>query len=289
MIILPLKPHFIDVDGVHLHLDAILNGTPVNFLLDTGASRTAVSDKIASILGSGFQNPIPHIESFGFGDNFDSFVADISDFEFYGKAIQNYQMAIFDFAPLNEMMGRMGFPEIDGMLGGDLLKAAGAKLDYRNESLIIGNFKIPIDLIIPDGVGVELLTDIEINGHTLTVFIDTGASKSVFGIETAKRVFDLSEDNLHENEKAAIGIDHLGIGNELIMLDELQIGDISLLKTGAITFDFQNVNQTYALFNIPVIDGILGGDILNKLGAVVDYEKLELRLFDENLLIDEKD
>jgi len=278
MIILPLKPHFIDIDGVHLHLDAILNGTPVNFLLDTGASRSAISSKIASILDSGFENPVPHIESFGFGDNFDSFVAEVASFEFYGKLLENYQMAIFDFGPLNEMMGRMGFPEIDGMLGGDLLKAAGAKLDYGNESLIIGGFKIPIDLVIPDGVGVELLTDIEINGHTLTVFIDTGASKSVFGLETAKRVFNLSQDDLHENERAAIGIDHLGIGKELIMIEELKLGEVTLIKNGAITFDFENINETYSMFNIPAVDGILGGDILKQLNAVIDYETFELRL-----------
>jgi len=278
MIILPLKPHFIDIDGVHLHLDAILNGTPVNFLLDTGASRTAISSKIASILDSGFENPVPHIDSFGFGDNFDSFVAEVASFEFYGKLLENYQMAIFDFGPLNEMMGRMGFPEIDGMLGGDLLKAAGAKLDYGNESLINGGFKIPIDLVIPDGVGVELLTDIEINGHTLTVFIDTGASKSVFGLETAKRVFNLSQDDLHENERAAIGIDHLGIGKELIMIEELKLGEVTLIKNGAITFDFENINETYSMFNIPAVDGILGGDILKQLNAVIDYETFELRL-----------
>ena len=278
MIILPLKPHFIDTDGIHLHLDAILNGTPVNFLLDTGASRTVISNKIAEILDSGFDNPIPHLESFGFGDNFDSYVAEIPGFEFYGNRIENYQMAIFDFAPLNEMMGRMGFPEIDGMLGGDLLRAAGAKLDYGEEILILGESKIPIDLIIPDEVGVELMTDIEIHGHTLTVFIDTGASKSVFGLETVKRVFNLSDSNLHQNEKSAIGIDHHGIGKELVILDEFEMGEIKLLQTPAISFDFQNINETYSLFNIPAIDGILGGDILKMLGAVIDYEHLELRL-----------
>ncbi len=278
MIILPLKPHFIDIDGVHLHLDAILNGTPVNFLLDTGASRSAISSKIASILDSGFENPVPHIESFGFGDNFDSFVAEVASFEFYGKLLENYQMAIFDFSPLNEMMGRMGFPDIDGMLGGDLLKAVDAKLDYGTEKIISGTTEIPIELVIPDGVGVEMMAEIEINGHTLIVFIDTGASKSVFDLETAKRVFNLSQDDLHENERAAIGIDHLGIGKELIMLEELKLGEVTLIKNGAITFDFQNINETYSIFNIPAVDGILGGDILKQLNAVIDYETFELRL-----------
>jgi len=278
MIKLPLKPHIIDSDGVHLHLDAILNGNPINLLLDTGASRSAISRKIALILDSGYANPVSNIESFGFGDNFDSFVAEIASFEFYGKLLENYQMAIFDFSPLNEMMGRMGFPEIDGMLGGDLLKAVDAKLDYGTGKIISGTIEIPVELVIPDGVGVEMMAEIEINGHALIVFIDTGASKSVFGLETAKRVFNLDEDDLHENERAAIGIDHLGIGNELIMLEELNLGGIILEKNGAITFDFQNINETYSMFNIPAVDGILGGDILKKLNAVIDYETFELRL-----------
>ena len=122
------------------------------------------------------------------------------------------------------------------------------------------------------------MTDIEIHGHTLTVFIDTGASKSVFGLETVKRVFNLSDSNLHQNEKSAIGIDHHGIGKELVILDEFEMGEIKLLQTPAISFDFQNINETYSLFNIPAIDGILGGDILKMLGAVIDYEHLELRL-----------
>lgn len=278
MIKIPLKPHVIDNDGVHLHLDAILNGKSINLLLDTGASRSAISQKIAVILDSGYANPVSNIESFGFGDNFDSFVAEVASFEFYGKHLENYQMAIFDFNPLNEMMGRMGFPEIDGMLGGDLLKAVDAKLDYAAEKIISGTTEIPVELVIPDGVGVEMMAEIEINGHTLIVFIDTGASKSVFGLETAKRVFNLNEDDLHENERAAIGIDHLGIGNELIMLEELNLGGIVLEKNGAITFDFQNINETYSMFNIPAVDGILGGDILKKLNAVIDYETFELRL-----------
>ena len=278
MIKLPLKPHIIDSDGVHLHLDAILNGNPINLLLDTGASRSAISQKIALILDSGYANPVSNIESFGFGDNFDSFVAEVASFEFYGKLLENYQMAIFDFAPLNEMMGRMGFPEIDGMLGGDLLKAVDAKLDYGAGKIFSGTIELPVELVIPDGVGVELMAEIDINGHALIVFIDTGASKSVFGMETAKRVFNLHEDDLHENERAAIGIDHLGIGNELIMLEELNLGGIVLEKNGAITFDFQNINETYSMFNIPAVDGILGGDILKKLNAVIDYETFELRL-----------
>lgn len=278
MIKLPLKPHIIDNDGVHLHLDAILNGKPINLLLDTGASRSAISQKIALILDSGYVNPVSNIESFGFGDNFDSFVAEVASFEFYGKLLENYQMAIFDFSPLNEMMGRMGFPEIDGMLGGDLLKAVDAKLDYGTEKIISGTTEIPVELVIPDGVGVEMMAEIEINGHALIVFIDTGASKSVFGLETAKRVFNLQKDDIHENERAAIGIDHLGIGNELIMLEELHLGGIVLEKNGAITFDFQNINETYSMFNIPAVDGILGGDLLKKLNAVIDYETFELRL-----------
>jgi hypothetical protein len=278
MIKIPLKPHIIDNDGIHLHLDAILNGTPVNLLLDTGASRSAISRKIALVLDSGYANPVSNIESFGFGDNFDSFVAEVASFKFYGKLLQNYQMAIFDFSPLNEMMGRMGFPEIDGMLGGDLLKAVDAKLDYGTEKIISGKTEIPVELVIPDGVGVEMMAEIEINDYNLIVFIDTGASKSVFGLETAKRVFSLNEGDLHENERAAIGIDHLGIGNELIMLEELNLGGIVLEKNGAITFDFQNINETYSMFNIPAIDGILGGDILKKLNAVIDYETFELRL-----------
>jgi hypothetical protein len=278
MIKIPLKPHIIDNDGIHLHLDAILNGTPVNLLLDTGASRSAISRKIALVLDSGYANPVSNIESFGFGDNFDSFVAEVASFKFYGKLLQNYQMAIFDFSPLNEMMGRMGFPEIDGMLGGDLLKAVDAKLDYGTEKIISGKTEIPVELVIPDGVGVEMMAEIEINDYNLIVFIDTGASKSVFGLETAKRVFSLKEGDLHENERAAIGIDHLGIGNELIMLEELNLGGIVLEKNGAITFDFQNINETYSMFNIPAIDGILGGDILKKLNAVIDYETFELRL-----------
>lgn len=278
MIKLPLKPHIIDNDGVHLHLDAILNGNPIKLLLDTGASRSAISRKIALILDSGYTNPVSNIESFGFGDNFDSFVAEVASFEFYGKLLENYQMAIFDFSPLNEMMGRMGFPEIDGMLGGDLLKAVNAKLDYGAGKIISGTTEIPVELVIPDGVGVEMMAEIQINGHALIVFIDTGASKSVFALETAKRVFNLNADDLHENERAAIGIDHLGIGNELIMLEELKLGEVTLIKNGAITFDFENINETYSMFNIPPVDGILGGDILKKLNAVIDYETFELRL-----------
>jgi len=289
MIVVPLKPQIIDIDGLHLHLDAILNGSPVNLLLDTGASRSAISKTIASLLDSGFANPVESIESFGFGDNFDSYVIEIPGWEFYGKVIKNYQMAVFDFRPLNEMMDKMGFPEIDGMIGGDLLRTAGVKLDYGNENMVIGNSRIPLELIIPDGVGVELMAEIEIGGQFLTVFIDTGASKSVFGLQTVKRIFNLSEDELSQNENSAIGVDHMGIGKELIMLKELKIGDILLKDVGAINFSLENINETYKSFNIPPIDGILGGDILKMLDAVVDYENFELRLSEKEQSAFEKD
>ena len=113
--------------------------------------------------------------------------------------------------------------------------------------------EIPINIISIEGDGFHLIAEGLINGKSARFVVDTGASRTVFDKE---RVLDYI-DNPEFSEKDGISA---GIGGT----------DISSF--------ISNVNNSYAMLNIPPVDGVIGGDLLYKHKAVISYKLKKMRL-----------
>ncbi|MFC4212591.1 hypothetical protein ACFOWA_15430 [Pedobacter lithocola] len=62
-------------------------------------------------------------------------------------------------------------------------------------------------------------------------------------------------------------------------IPEVKIGSLKIKNYETVAFDLQSVTDTYQQFGHPPISGIIGGDILMKYNAVINYDKLNLKLY----------
>lgn len=139
---------------------------------------------------------------------------------------------------------------------------------------------VPLQLINLQDDGFHLLVEIVVFGNTQLMVVDTGASRTVFD----KTMLAAHADKvaIHEDEHSD---DHQATtlfstsNTVLATFPRLKIGKLKLKSYTAVGLDLQSVNDTYAQLGHPAIAGILGGDILMKYHARINYKKLKLKLY----------
>ena len=136
--------------------------------------------------------------------------------------------------------------------------------------------EVPINIISIEGDGFHIIAEGLINGKSARFVVDTGASRTVFDKERILAYIDNPEFN--EKEGLSAGIGGTDISSFIFKLEELSFGELSIKDYQAVAMDLSNVNNSYAMLNIPPVDGVLGGDLLYKYKAVISYKLKKMRL-----------
>lgn len=136
--------------------------------------------------------------------------------------------------------------------------------------------KIPFDLVAIEADGVHIILKAEINQIPCRLLIDTGASRTVF--DQNRISLFVTDPEIHENEQLSTGLGTNDMKSQIISLDSLVIGELSLHNYQCIIIDMIHINQSFETFGLQAIDGVIGGDILLNYKAEIDYRKKELRL-----------
>jgi predicted aspartyl protease len=135
--------------------------------------------------------------------------------------------------------------------------------------------KVPLNIIDLQEDGYHPLLDILVYGRTFTVVLDTGASKTAFD----KTILQAHEEALIlESDKLSTGLGTNEMASYTAVIPELQIGELSIRNIEVAVLDLSTINIAYRQMNHPEVLGVLGGDILMKHKAVIDYGKRQLRL-----------
>ena len=135
---------------------------------------------------------------------------------------------------------------------------------------------IPLYIAAIQSDGYHVFLEAKVNGHKVFMLLDTGASRTVFDLETIKAIHDGIE--LEENEDNATGLGTDSVKNFVATIEKLELGTIKLNKYEAGIIDLSHVNTSYSKIDIPPIAGVLGSDLLVAFGAVINYEKKVLKL-----------
>ena len=138
---------------------------------------------------------------------------------------------------------------------------------------------IPLTLINLNDDGFHLLVEIVVYKEKHLVVLDTGASRSVFDIAFTDRfaLKPLSDDDLAADENFATTL--FSTSNTVLAnFPHLKIGRITVSDYAAVALDLSSVNEAYEQLGHPKVAGILGGDILFKYAARIDYKRLKLTL-----------
>ena len=135
---------------------------------------------------------------------------------------------------------------------------------------------VPLELINLHDDGFHLLVEVVIFGKKFNAVLDTGASKTVLDKTTIEKY--ISTEELLQSEKLSTGLGTNSMESYTFVLPSLKIGKLKLKQFEAAVLDLSTISTAYETLNLPPVIGVLGGDILHRHGAVINYEKLVLKL-----------
>jgi hypothetical protein len=130
---------------------------------------------------------------------------------------------------------------------------------------------IPLKLVTLQEDGFHILVEAQLNGENLLMVVDTGASRSCFDIHFLENL--INKDLLQSNESMTSGIGTNSLNSVITIVDELCIGELTVKNYEAVGIDMSHIHHAYTMAGVAKVDGILGGDILLKHNAVINYRK----------------
>jgi len=135
---------------------------------------------------------------------------------------------------------------------------------------------IPLQLLDIEGEGFHVMVKGMIHGKEANFLIDTGASRSVFDPNTISTFIDDLEFEKKEGMTAGVGSSDLE--SATFRIDAFSIGGLEIADYEAVALDLENIHEMYEKLGLPRIDGIIGGDLLKRYKAIVNYKSKKLRL-----------
>jgi len=136
---------------------------------------------------------------------------------------------------------------------------------------------IPLQIIDLQEDGFHPLVSISLFGKPFTLVLDTGASKTALDqgkIEAEGRQLTLSD-------RLSTGLGTNDMVSSTMLVHDLHIGDLLVDEFEVAVLDLGAINHAYAQLGHPEVLGVLGGDILMKYRAVINYGKKQLVLKDQ--------
>ena len=115
-----------------------------------------------------------------------------------------------------------------------------------------------------------------IHGKEAHFLIDTGASRSVFDPNTISSFIENIAFEKKEGMTAGVGSSDLE--SSTFVIDYFSIGDLEIRDYEAVALDLENIHEMYAKLHLPHIDGIIGGDLLRRHKAIINYKAKKIRL-----------
>ena len=115
-----------------------------------------------------------------------------------------------------------------------------------------------------------------IHGKEANFLIDTGASRSVFDPKTISSFID--DIRFEKKEGMTAGVGSSDLESSTFQIDVFSLGEMEIRDYEGVALDLENIHEMYGNLSLPHIDGIIGGDILKRHKAVVNYRSKKIRL-----------
>jgi len=133
---IPLRIIDMHEEGYHPLVNVTVFGKPFILVLDTGASKTAFDQNMVEAQGREFI--LSDRLSTGLGtNNMTSSTAIIHDLNIGSLLVEEFEVAVLDLSAINIAYAQLGYPEVLGVLGGDLLMKYKAVINYGKRLLIL--------------------------------------------------------------------------------------------------------------------------------------------------------
>jgi predicted aspartyl protease len=230
--------HFRDSRGDRMTVPVRLSGIgPYQFLVDTGADRSAVSSALASRLALAPAEPAALHSSTGVTT---VAMARVPSLEFTRPAQKLIEAAVLD-------SGNMG---ADGIVGADVLRSQRVQFDFEKKTMTIVPSVMPDFRDEPGTIVVEarrkngrlILTDAVANGQGVTVVLDTGSEVCVGN--PALRAKLLGRNLVGPKETVELqSVTGATIAGDYMFVRKLEIGGITLENLAVVFADAHTFKQ----------------------------------------------
>lgn len=128
---------------------------------------------------------------------------------------------------------------------------------------------VNIEILNLNDDGFHPLVEVVLFNQTFKAVIDTGASRTVLDKTTIETYVD--ETTLLMSDKLSTGLGTNSMESYTLFLDQIHIGGLLIGNLEVAVLDLSTINIAYeTLFVTPVI-GVIGGDILVRYNAIINY------------------
>lgn len=129
--------------------------------------------------------------------------------------------------------------------------------------------RLPIEIVEIDKDGFHIFVSLFVNGLKANAIIDTGASRSV--LDKNRVLHFTGSSNLVKDAKSLTGIGSGKIDTFSVVLNKLSFSEVVMEQQTVMVVDLSPINKAYAMYDLPHIDMVVGGELLVLLHAVIDY------------------
>jgi len=136
--------------------------------------------------------------------------------------------------------------------------------------------EVPLQVLDIEGEGFHIMVKGLIHGKEASFLVDTGASRSVFDPKTIATFID--DPAFEKKEGMTAGVGSSDLESATFRMDSLAIGELGIRDYEAVALDLENIHEMYGNLGLPHIDGIIGGDILKRHKAIINYKAKKIRL-----------
>ncbi|MDR6940580.1 aspartyl protease family protein [Mucilaginibacter pocheonensis] len=135
---------------------------------------------------------------------------------------------------------------------------------------------IPLKIIDLHDDGFHPLLEVVLFGKSFIMVLDTGASKTAFDRAT---LFEANETtSILASDRLSTGLGTNSMESFTAVISGMFVGDMPIHDFEVAVLDLSTINIAYSQMGHPQVLGVLGGDILMKYRAVIDYNKQVLKL-----------
>ncbi|RYY36747.1 MAG: clan AA aspartic protease [Sphingobacteriaceae bacterium] len=135
---------------------------------------------------------------------------------------------------------------------------------------------IPLQMIDLHDDGVHPLIDIKLFGKKFKLVLDTGASRTALDNTLLRQA--KTDMLISATDKLSTGLGTNTMESFTVIIEDMRIGRLKVAPFEAAVLDLSTINIAYEQLNHPQVLGVLGGDVLTKYQAVIDYGKRKLKL-----------
>lgn len=129
--------------------------------------------------------------------------------------------------------------------------------------------EVDLEILNLNDDGFHPLVEVVLFNRKFKAVIDTGASRTVLDKNTVETYVD--KNTLLISDKLSTGLGTNSMESHTLIIENFIIGDLRISQLEIAVLDLSMINIAYETLSVTPVIGVIGGDILMKYNAVINY------------------